>query len=90
MGIFEEVLCIALEIYWVILIVRIILSFVPSLPEPLLGVARVVRAATDPVLLPLRGMLPPVQMGSLALDLSPMILIFGVSIIRTLLCTRGA
>ena len=88
MGIFEQVLCIALDIYWIILIVRIILSFVPSLPEPLLPVARVVRAATDPILLPLRGVLPPVQMGSLALDLSPMILIFGVSIVRELLC-RG-
>ena len=89
MDVFQYVLCIALDIYWFILIVRIILSFVPSLPEPLLGVARVVRAATDPILLPLRGLLPPVQMGALALDLSPMILIFGVSIVRSLLC-RGA
>lgn len=82
------VLCLALDIYWVILILRIILSWVPSLPEPLLPVARFVRALTDPLLLPLRGTLPPVQMGAMALDLSPLILFFGVSIIRSLLC-RG-
>ena len=58
----------------------------PSLPEPLLPVARVVRALTDPLLLPLRGMLPPVQIGTMALDLSPLILFFAVAIVRELLC----
>ena len=89
MNVLQAVLCIALDVYWVILIVRIILSWVPSLPEPLLPVARLVRAATDPVLLPLRGVLPPVQMGAMALDLSPLILFFGVSIVRGLLCSSG-
>ena len=86
MGGVQTVLCVALSIYYVILIVRIILSWVPSLPEPLLPLARGVRALTDPLLQPLRGTLPPVQMGTLALDLSPLILFFGVSIIRSLLC----
>lgn len=90
MDVFQTVLCLALDIYWFILIVRIILSFVPTLPEPLLPVARVVRAATDPVLLPLRGVLPPVQIGAVALDLSPLLLFFGISIVRQLLCnTQG-
>ena len=82
----QQVLCLALSIYYVILIVRIILSWVPALPEPLLPLARGVRALTDPLLQPLRGTIPPVQMGTLALDLSPLILFFGVSIIRSLLC----
>lgn len=82
----QGVLCLALSIYYVILIVRIILSWVPSLPAPLLPVARVVRSLTDPLLQPLRGTLPPVQMGAVALDLSPLILFFGVSIVRSLLC----
>jgi YggT family protein len=82
----QEVLCLVLSIYYVILIVRIILSWVPSLPEPLMPIARGVRALTDPLLQPLRGTIPPVQMGTMALDLSPLILFFGVSIIRSLLC----
>ena len=82
----QQVLCLALSIYYVILIVRIILSWVPSLPEPLMPLARGVRALTDPLLQPLRGTIPPVQMGTLALDLSPLILFFGVSIVRSLLC----
>ena len=86
MNVVLQVVCIALDIYWIILIARIILSWVPSLPEPLLPVAKFVRAATDPLMLPLRGMLPPVQMGAVALDLSPLIIFFGVSIVRSLLC----
>jgi YggT family protein len=82
----QQVLCIILSIYYVILIARIILSWVPALPDPLLPLAKGIRALTDPVLLPLRGTIPPVQMGSMALDLSPLILFFGVSIIRGLLC----
>lgn len=82
----QYVLCLLLTIYYVILIVRIILSWVPSLPEPLLPLARGIRALTDPLLQPLRGTIPPVQMGTLALDLSPLILFFGVSIVRSLLC----
>jgi YggT family protein len=79
--------CRLLDAYYIILILRIILSWVPSLPSPLLPVAKFVRALTDPLLLPLRGTIPPVQMGAMALDLSPLILFFGVSIIRRLLCT---
>ena len=86
MDIVLTVVCLALDIYWIILIARIILSWVPSLPEPLLPVARFIRAATDPLMLPLRGMLPPVQMGAAAFDLSPLIIFFGVGLIRSLLC----
>ena len=82
----QSVLCLVLTIYYVILIARIVLSWVPSLPEPLLPLARGIRALTDPLLQPLRGTLPPVQMGTLALDLSPLILFFGISIVRSLLC----
>lgn len=82
----QQVLCLVLSVYYVILIVRIILSWVPALPDPLLPLAKGVRALTDPLLLPLRGTIPPVQMGTMALDLSPLILFFGVSIVRGLLC----
>lgn len=84
-----RVVCVSLDIYYVILIVRIILSWVPSLPEPIEPVARVVRAVTDPLLNPLRGVIPPVRIGAGALDLSPLILFFAIVILRSLICSPG-
>jgi YggT family protein len=81
-----SIICFALTIYFVILLIRIILSWVPSLPEPIEPAARAVRAVTDPLLTPLRGVIPPVQMGAAALDLSPILLFFALSILRGLIC----
>jgi YggT family protein len=82
----RTVLCIALQIYWLILIVRIIFSFIPQLPEPVLPLARGVRAVTDPILVPLRNVLPPIRTGGgLAFDLSPILLFLGIGILRGLL-----
>ena len=87
MELVQAYLCLFLDAYWIILIARIILSWVPALPEPLLPVARFVRALTDPILLPLRGLIPPVQMGTMALDLSPILVFFTFGIVRSLLCS---
>lgn len=82
----RTVVCIALQIYWLILIVRIIFSFIPQLPEPVLPLARGVRAVTDPILVPLRSVLPPIRTGGgLAFDLSPILLFLGIGILRGLL-----
>jgi YggT family protein len=82
-----EILCTILTIYLVVLIARIILSWVPSLPEPLVPLARGLQAVTDPVLLPLRNLLPPLRIGAGALDLSPLIVFFGIRyLLMPLLC----
>jgi YggT family protein len=82
----RELVCLVLSVYYIILIVRIILSWVPSLPEPVQPLARGVRALTDPLLTPLRGIVPPVRIGAGALDLSPLILFFGIILLQSLLC----
>jgi YggT family protein len=79
-------LCLVLDVYFIVLIVRIILSWVPSLPEPVEPLARFVRALTDPLLLPLRQVIPPIRLGMGALDLSPLVLFFGISLLQSLLC----
>jgi YggT family protein len=80
-------LCAVLQIYLLVLIGRIILSWVPSLPEPLLPVARFLSAVTDPILLPLRRVIPPLRLGAAALDLSPLIVFFGISwVLMPILC----
>ena len=44
-----------------------------------------IRAVVDPIMMPLRSRLPPLNLGGFALDLSPIIAIFGLYIGRTLL-----
>lgn len=87
----QRLLCFALDVYYLILLVRIILSWVSSPPEPIMPLVRGVRAVTDPLLAPLRGLIPPVRLGAAAVDLSPLLLFFGIILLRGLLCagTRG-
>lgn len=82
----QYILCLVLTVYYVILIVRVVLSWVPSVPDPIRPLANGVRALTDPLLLPLRGLLPPLRMGGMALDLSPLLLFFAVAIVQGLIC----
>ena len=86
MTLLRELFCIALQVYYLILIVRIVLSWVPSVPEPVRPVARAVRAATDPLLIPLRGLLPSIRMGAMALDVSPILLFLAIVILQSLVC----
>ena len=80
------IICWLLGVYYVVLLVRILLSWVPSLPEPVQPVARGVYAITDPVLNPVRGLLPPIRTGSMAIDLSPLLVFIALGLIRGALC----
>lgn len=86
MTLLRELFCIVLQVYYLILIVRIVLSWVPSVPEPIRPVARGVRAVTDPLLIPLRGLLPTFRMGAMALDVSPILLFLAIVILQSLVC----
>jgi YggT family protein len=86
MNLLLDVFCIALQIYYLILIVRIVLSWVPSVPEPIRPLARAVRAVTDPLLIPLRGLLPSIRMGAMALDVSPILLFLAIVILQRVVC----
>jgi len=82
------VVCLLLQIYYFILIARVLLSFVSRPPEPLQPVIRAVRAVTDPVLEPLRRLLPPGRLGGgLAIDFSPILLFFAIYLLQSVLCT---
>ncbi|MTI95020.1 MAG: YggT family protein [Firmicutes bacterium] len=62
---------------------RIILSWFPARPGGLLGEAfAVLHAITEPVLAPLRKVIPPIQMGHGYLDLAPIILLILLSFLR--------
>ena len=75
-----------IDIYLLLLIGRILLSWFPISPEsPLSGVFSFLYRITEPVLGPIRRMLPPIGMGGMALDLSPIIVIFGLEILKNAL-----
>jgi YggT family protein len=78
MGIF----CWVLQVYIFVLIGRILLSWFPiSGGGALAGVYDFLRRLTDPILDPLRRLIPPVRLGTVALDLSPLIVFFGIQLL---------
>jgi YggT family protein len=68
------------------LFARMILSYVSVMPgSPLESFNKVVIVITDPVLAPVRRILPPARIGGGAVDLSPLIVSVAVFIILGLL-----
>ena len=64
----------------------IVLSYVVSfgrLPgdHPVSRIYRALAGAIDPILAPIRRVIPPLQLGGVNLDLSPLILLIGLQIL---------
>ena len=81
------ILCPALYLYVFVVFGRVILSWFPITEgSALQGVDTFLRMLTEPILGPLRRAIPALRMGGMAIDLSPMILIFGLIILQTAFC----
>jgi YggT family protein len=82
----RSLVCIAIQLYLVIVFVRIIMSWFP--PTPGTTYARIFEVfdrLTEPVLAPIRSVLPPVRMGVAALDLSPIVVfLLGTLLLRAI------
>ncbi|HEY1633656.1 MAG TPA: YggT family protein [Acidimicrobiales bacterium] len=77
-----------LQAYVIVIFARVILSWFPITPgTPLASAARLLYAVTEPVLGPIRRVLPPMRMGGMGLDLSPIIVLIGIQIISRALLT---
>ena len=82
------IVCSLIQLYVLLLVVRVVMSWFPISPNgPAETVAGFLYMVTDPVLVPLRRILPPVRMGAMALDLSPIVAFFGLSVLRGILCS---
>lgn len=82
-----EIICQLLFLYLVVIFGRVLMSWVQVRPGTgLAQVASVLDRLTEPVLGPLRRTVPPVRLGGMALDLSPLIVLFGIQIIMSILC----
>ncbi|MEM9465862.1 MAG: YggT family protein [Actinomycetota bacterium] len=78
--------CLFLQLYLIAIFVRIVLSWFPLDPNGFMAtVAGFLFMLTDPILGPLRRAIPPLRLGSVLLDLSPIIVIIGVSVLMGLL-----
>lgn len=81
------IVCLVLQIYSLVIFARIILEWVPvGYEHPVARVRAVLRAVTEPVLGPVRRMMPPLRTGSIALDLSPIAVILGIMVITWIIC----
>jgi YggT family protein len=80
------IVCYALSAYWLILIARIILSWVTmtawSPPPAMAPVIRVIYDLTEPVMGFFRRIIPPIG----ALDISPIFIFIILSIVQQALC----
>lgn len=75
----NSLLHLVLHVYSIIVFVAVILSWFQL--DPGHPIVRVTSALTEPVLRPIRKVLPPIS----GLDLSPLILLLGLQLLRRLL-----
>ena len=82
-----SVLCLLLQIYSLLILVRVVVSWFPISPD---GSAAIISGflsfATDPLLRPLRKVLPPIRFGSALMDLSPIVAFFGIALLQNFIC----
>ena len=80
------IICSLLTLYVVVLFAAIVISWFPIAPgSALASVHRVLWQLTEPVLSPIRRRVPAVQLGGMGLDLSPFIVLLGITIIQRLI-----
>jgi YggT family protein len=83
----ETLVCRLLTAYLIVMFARIILSWFPI--EPGSGLASVygfLYSITEPVLGPIRRVIPPLGAGGMGIDLSPLVVFFGITILQRAIC----
>ncbi len=81
------VLCLLVEVAAVVLLARLAMSWVPVRQDGMLAsVNRALWVATEPVLEPVRSVLRPVQVGAMAVDLSPLVVLLALVLLTGFVC----
>ena len=82
-----SIICWILQIYFLAVLAWVVLSWVQvSSAHPLGKVQVFLDRIIYPVILPLRRVLPPLRLSGMALDLSPLVLMLGISLLRRFIC----
>jgi YggT family protein len=79
-----SIVCLLIQLYMLVIFARIIMSWFPPTPGTAYAqIFEVFDRATEPVLAPIRAVLPPMQMGGMGLDLSPIVVfLIGTLLVR--------
>jgi len=86
-----DIFCVVLTVYTILLFVRVLVSwaymfgFRPPFSGPLRKVLDLLDDVTDPVLRPLRAMIPPIRAGGVGIDLSIIVAFVVLAVLRTAL-----
>lgn len=81
------ILCRLIQIYSLVVIARIILEYVPvTYDHPVARIRMGFRMVTDPLLVPLRAAIPPIRVGGIGIDLSPLVLLVGLNLLAAVIC----
>ncbi len=78
-----------LNIYVFVLLLHVIFSWVPRPPEPIVPFVLGVRRLVEPLLRPLRRVIPPLRLGGVALDLSIIVLFIAVQLLSSVTASIG-
>jgi len=78
-----------LTVFWFILLLHVIFSWIPRPPEPIVPFVIGVRRIVEPLAAPLRRVIPPLRLGGVALDLSIIVLFLALMILRSVVASQG-
>ncbi|MGE3619330.1 MAG: YggT family protein [Acidimicrobiia bacterium] len=82
-----SLVCWLLGLYSLVFFVRMLMSWVPITPGTgMEQVHNALVAVTEPLLRPVRRVVPPARVGMMALDLSPIIVVIGIYLVRITIC----
>ena len=81
-----RIVCIFLQVYYLILLARVILSWFPNVPDGIRPLVDFVYAVTEPVIRFARPLIPPVRIGAVALDLSILLVFLILVILQRAFC----
>lgn len=87
-----DIVCIVLTIFWILLLIRVIVSwaymfgFRPPMDGPIRKILDLLQALTEPVLRPLRQLIPPVRAGAMGFDLSILVAFVILIVLQRALC----
>lgn len=87
-----DILCLILQVAYYGIIVWVVLRLVTQFgrltsSHPVTRITDALSSVIEPVLRPIRNILPPIRMGgAVGLDLSPLVLFFGLAILMRVVC----
>jgi YggT family protein len=80
------VVCFLGYLYFLTILLRVVMSWFPLQPDGVgASVYRLTVSLTEPLLGPIRRALPMVRLGGMGLDLSPILVFFGLQIVLRLI-----